>query len=189
MTTLHEDGTVEDQNGQGHVAETDTSKQIDWEKRYKDSQAYNTRLSQEIAELKKRPEPKQEDDDDDEKATRAYLDDYFERKLSEKWLSDLPSHIKSDKLAREFDTLAELEPSLKPQEKLLKKLAETDGISIEEAVLNYWLLSSDKLEKAKNSRPIVGSDWMRQEQKEKSIKDMTAKEFEEYKVKLVWRKI
>lgn len=79
-----------------------------------------------------------------------------------------------------FAELLRNNPELKKQETIIRKLAKADGIAFEDAISKYNLTSVDKLKKAKESGPIVGTTD-RGERPSKSIDDMTPAEYEKRK--------
>lgn len=172
-TTLNEETEVV----QGQVTE-DIS---ELEKKYKALQSDYTKKAQELAELKKQPQSQEEETNDE-----AVAEQFVAKVLEKYWLKDLPETIKQKQNDESFERLADYEPSLKAQESAIKKIAQVEWLSIEDVIKNYNFLSSDKLEKAKESRQIVGRMWI-EEKKEKSINDMTPAEWEAYKAKLSGR--
>ena len=183
LTTTHEDGT---DNNQGQV----TQVEIDWEmvdieelkKGYLRQSDY-TRKTQELAELRKQQETAPAwDENDDVVAAKDFVRNYLE----ELWLADLPTKLKREQNDKSFDEIVQFEPTLKQQESAIKKIAEVEWLSIEDVIKNYNFLSSDKLEKAKQSRQIVGKVWF-EEPKQKTLETMTPAEYEAFKASLKWR--
>lgn len=180
MTTL-QDGTVDDQIDQGHVETTYV--EIDWQqidleelkKGYMRQSDY-TKKTQELAQVKKQTQSEDEEDDWVESA-REFLKQ--EQVITK---SDLENYFREKSNEEQFAKLAEYEPSLKQHESVIKRIAQLDWLSIEEVIKQNNFLSSDKLERAKNARPIVWNAGI-PDNKEKAIWEMTSAEWAARKAK------
>jgi len=173
MTTL-QDGTVDDQIDQGHVETTDTTN--DYAARYKELQSAYTKATQELAQVRKQQETVSEPEYDD-----AAIDQLFKSKQVVT-KTELDSYFREKSNEDQFAKLAEYEPSLKQHESVIKRIAQLDWLSIEEVIKQNNFLSSDKLERAKNARPIVGNSGI-PDNKEKAIWEMTSAEWAARKAK------
>lgn len=157
--------------------------EIDWQQVALDElkkgylrQSDYTKKTQEIADLRKKMETP--DDDDPVRAADSFLQergyltksqlkeeqDVFARKLQEE---------------REFEKLLEFYPQLKDQQEAIKAIARSDNSALEDIVVKYKFLSSDKLKKAKE-RPIVWSSG-RDESKPIDIDSMTREQYAKFK--------
>lgn len=181
MTTL-QDGTVDDQNDQGHVETTYV--EIDWQqidleelkKGYMRQSDY-TKKTQELAQVKKQTQTDDYEEDDWEKNAREFL-----KKEQVITKSDLENYFRERSNEDQFAKLAEYEPSLKQHESVIKRIAQLDWLSVEEVIKQNNFLSSDKLERAKNARPIVWNAGI-PDNKEKAILEMTSAEWAARKAK------
>ncbi len=188
MTTNHDDGTVDDLNDQGQVSEQQSNyveidgQQVDLEEVKKGymRQSDYTKKTQELAREKESMKTQgyqwQSWDEDWVKQAEVFVEWILERY----GLKDLPKAMKVRELDESFDKIASYSPEIKAQERAIKKLAETEWISIEDVISNYGFLSNDKLEKARNSRPLVWRSGVVQEDK-KSWSQLSPKEREEAK--------
>lgn len=182
-TTTLETGTVETQGQATNETNTDYEKRLQEEEaKYKALQSDYTKKAQELSELKKSQQTVTYDDDDGAEQARRFVDSI----LDEYWLKELPTTIKQKQNDETFERLVGYEPALREQEQAIKELAAAKWLSIEDTIKNYNFLSSDKLEKARNARPIVGNPSY-QEKKEKSIAEMSPQEREAHKAKIKGR--
>lgn len=181
--TLHEDGTSLD-NSQ----EQNTQKiEINWEmvdidelkKGYLRQSDY-TKKAQELAREKEKINKKPENElNEDELAEKFLQDKGYVKK------SDIQAEIDA-RLAKErdsyyLDKLIENNPSLKQHEVAIRKIAEVDDSAIDDIIVKYNFLSSDKLNKAKQRDIVWGG---KQEEKSIDISNMTSEQWEAYKAKM-----
>lgn len=128
---------------------------IDWEKRFKDTQAELTRVKQQKQESQENNDPEQ---------VKSYLKDLW--------------FVSKEEIERErqMNALLEYNPELKKHAKAIETLAKAEGKAYEDIIEEYWFWSKDKLVTAKTRWPM----WDRPlETKQKSYKDLTPKEREE----------
>lgn len=110
-------------------------------------------------------------------------DEYLQQKGYIK-KDDLQTEIEK-RLARErdeykLDKLIESNPQLQQHAEAIRKIATVDNSALEDIIVKYNFLSSDKLSKAKQ-RDIVG--WGAKEEKTLDIDSMTSEQWEAYKAK------
>jgi len=181
--TLHEDGTSLD-NSQ---AQNTQQIEINWEmvdidelkKGYLRQSDY-TKKAQELAREKEKLNQKPEWElNEDELAEKFLQDKGYVKK------SDIQAEIDA-RLAKERDTyyldkLIENNPTLKQHEVAIKKIAEVDDSAIDDIIVKYNFLSSDKLNKAKQRDIVWGN---REEEKAIDISNMTSEQWDAYKAKM-----
>jgi len=81
---------------------------------------------------------------------------------------------------KQFKKLFKRYPDLKTHEKAIAQIGKVDNKAWEDIAVEYGFLNKDKLEKAKESRPIIGQKSVTPA-KTKSFLDMTEQEFAEWK--------
>ena len=81
---------------------------------------------------------------------------------------------------KQFRKFIKTNPELKAYEKALQSIGKKDNRAWEDIAIDYGFISKDKLSKAKSSKPIVGVKSV-EPVKTKSIKDMSAQEYAEWK--------
>jgi len=141
---------------------------------------YSFRLSQELAREKEKLNQKPEWElNEDELAEKFLQDKGYVKK------SDIQAEIDA-RLAKERDTyyldkLIENNPTLKQHEVAIKKIAEVDDSAIDDIIVKYNFLSSDKLNKAKQRDIVWGN---REEEKAIDISNMTSEQWDAYKAKM-----
>lgn len=140
------------------VKPEDSTKQEgeNYEQKYKELQAEFTRKSQKLAELEKQSnqsDTKAEANSDEEEQLKSWLkNNGFVSK------DELETVQKQTIQETEFNDLLRYYPELSKNEKAIRDLANSTGKSYEEVALEYQFTSSDKLQKAKESRSkMVGS--------------------------------
>lgn len=136
-----------------------------------------TKKTQELAEQRRTIEETKAPVSEDDKAVDEYLKSkgYITKEDLER---EKAAIINEQQMTRFFD----LHPDLKSKEAAIRAIAKTDNSALEDIVVKYNITTSDKLQKAKSSKQIVG-DISKEAPKEKSIKDMTSEEYAEYKAK------
>ena len=124
-------------------------------------------------------------DPNDDEAVEAYLQakgyakaDTVKKIVEQelKWLT------KAQQDEQAIQGLLTSNPDLKQFEWAIRKIAATDDSAIEDIVVKYGFSNHDKLSKAKE-RDVRGWSMMT-EKKEKSVNEMSPKEWEEYKSKI-----
>lgn len=178
--TILEEGTSLD-NGQ----EKNTQQiEVNWEmvdieelkKGYLRQSDY-TKKTSELAEMRK---SLNSDVNPDDAAAEKYLQEKGYVKKDE-ILSEVEKRLKSDKDAYYLDKLIEANPNLKQHENAIKKIAEVDNSALDDIIVKYNFLSSDKLSKAKQ-RDIVWAGLPKEESKV-DIANMTSEQFQARKAK------
>ena len=162
-----------------------TAEQLrEWKQGYMRTQDY-TKKTQEIAEAKRELSRAKESDakiteiDPDVKAAIETL-----KQAGMATKEDLLLMKVQDADQKEFRKLIKTHPELKAHEKALKVIGERDNRAWVDIAKDYGFLKDAKLEKAKESKPIVGVKVSPTDSpKEKGVKDMTAKEYEVWKKK------
>lgn len=139
-----------------------------------------TKKSQELArEREKLSQNPSDSNSDDELAEKFLQEKGYVKK------SDIQAEIDA-KLAKERDSyylekLMENNPSLKQHEVAIRKIAEVDDSAIDDIIVKYNFLSSDKLNKAKQRDIVWGNN---QEEKSIDISNMTSEQWEAHKAKM-----
>lgn len=133
--------------------------------------------TQELAEAKRQlaAQPKQEDVDPEVKAA---LDTLKQAGVVTK--EDLALMKAQEEDAKQFRKLLKRHPELEAHKKALEQIGKTDNRAWEDLAVDYGFLTKDKLSKAKESRQLVGKKSVAAP-KSKSIMDMDAKEYAEWK--------
>lgn len=93
---------------------------------------------------------------------------------------DLENYSKSQAQEMTLRQIIDANSDLKPYEQAIKDLSKNLWIAPEDVIEKYGFKSKDKLSKARSQGDIKGSMGTQQ----KSIADMTDKEYAEYKVKI-----
>lgn len=152
----------------------------DYEKKYKELQAEFTRKSQKLAELEKQSQ---------QSSTKANSNADEEEQLKN-WLKtngfvskdELEATHKKTIQETEFNDLLRYYPELKKNENAIRDLAESTWKSYEEIALDYNFTSSDKLQKAKESRnKMLWNGNPVKNSKPKSLRDASIEEYEQWK--------
>lgn len=138
---------------------------IDWEKRFKDTQAELTRVKQQL----------NSGSSNNEVATAEERAAYIKQTAQEEALKVKQSLVSEQQL----DFLIDNNPSLRPYEKAIKEIANAKWVAYEDVIEEYGFWSLDKLQKAKE-RSLVWDRWL-QEAPQRSINDLSSKEREERK--------
>jgi hypothetical protein len=138
-----------------------------------------TRKAQELAREKASLQSKPQGD-----LTEDELADQFIAQKGYVKKSDLQAEIDA-RLAREresskLEKLIDMNPTLKQHETAIRKIAEVDDSAIEDIIVKYNFLSSDKLSKAKQ-RDVVGSG--KGDDKQVDIANMTLEQYAAWKAK------
>lgn len=144
----------------------DWQSSIDWEKRFKDTQAELTRVKQQL----------NSGSSNNEVATAEERAAYIKQTAQEEALKVKQSLVSEQQL----DFLIDNNPSLRPYEKAIKEIANAKWVAYEDVIEEYGFWSLDKLQKAKE-RSLVWDRWL-QEAPQRSINDLSSKEREERKV-------
>lgn len=136
-----------------------------------------TKKTQEIADLRKQLSTASSDDDDPVKQADAFLQErgYLTKEQLKAEQEEFAKKLNEE---REFEKIMEQYPQLKAQEAAIKAIAKTDDSALEDIVVKYNFLSSDKLKKAKE-RGIVGNSV--KEEKGVDIKNMTSEQRAKFK--------
>jgi hypothetical protein len=122
------------------------------------------------------------EDPDDVKAAKDFLDSYIKEAgliTKDKMQEEIEAIRRQQNDQVELTRIFESNPSLKQHEEAIKALAKTDNSALEDIIVKYNFLSSDKLKKAKE-RSIVGSSSKEQD-KVLDIKNMTPEQWEKFK--------
>lgn len=143
----------------------DWQSSIDWEKRFKDTQAELTRVKQQL----------NSGSSNNEVATAEERAAYIKQTAQEEALKVKQSLVSEQQL----DFLIDNNPSLRPYEKAIKEIANAKWVAYEDVIEEYGFWSLDKLQKAKE-RSLVWDRWL-QEAPQRSINDLSSKEREERK--------
>jgi hypothetical protein len=116
-----------------------------------------TRKTQALAEEKRKLESIQQSDDepDDVKAAEAFLKSkgYLTKAEMDAMLE---AKLKTQKDEVTLEKIIDANPTLKQHEEAIRKIAQIDNSAIEDIVVKYNFLSTDKLAKAKSNRDLVG---------------------------------
>lgn len=141
------------------------------EENYKNLQADYTRKSQKLKEL----ESSSSYNDDDNNTEAEQWKTRIKQNVLEPELDKIKSNFTQTK---EFESILQNAPELRPFEKAISDLVKTTGKGYEDIIHEYNFLSSDKLEKAK-TRSLIGDREF--EKSKKSVSEMTPKEYAERK--------
>lgn len=137
-----------------------------------------TRKAQELAKTKAELEKKPQGD-----LTEEELADQFIAQKGYVKKSDLQAEIEArlskERESSKLDKIIESNPSLKQHETAIRKIAEVDNSAIEDIIVKYNFLSSDKISKAKQ-RDVIGG---KSEEKPIDIANMTSEQFAAWKLK------
>lgn len=82
---------------------------------------------------------------------------------------------------KKLTKLIETNPDLKKHEQALRVIGKTDNRAWEDLVVKYGFKASDKLAKAKANVEIVGEPAAKTKEQSKKVKDLTTKEYGEWK--------
>lgn len=167
--------------------------EINWEqisleelkKSYRRQSDY-TKKSQELAKEKKEFEKQlkqleNNNEDEDVKAAEAFLKSkgYLTKEEMQQELERI-QRVQKDEIL--LQRLLDTNPSLKQHETAIRKIAEVDNRALEDIVVDYNFISTDKLSKAKESRDIVGGGKKEIDNKP-DISSMTPEQWEAFKAK------
>lgn len=178
--TILEEGTSTD-NGQ----EQNTQKiEINWElvdiEELKKGYLRQSDYTKKTQELAKQKESISKEVDPDDVAAEKYLQEKGYVKKDE-ILSEVERRLKSEKDSYYLDKLIEANPNLKQHENAIKKIAEVDNSALDDIIVKYNFLSSDKLSKAKQRDIVWG--WLPKEEAKVDIDNMTSEQFQARKAK------
>lgn len=137
---------------------------IDWEKRFKDTQAELTRVKQQLNTTSS-----------NDWGTAEERAAYIKQTAQEEALKVKQSLVSEQQL----DFLIDNNPSLRPYEKAIKEIANAKWVAYEDVIEEYGFWSLDKLQKAKE-RSLIWDRWL-QETPQRSLNDLSSKEREERK--------
>lgn len=153
---------------QGNPITTQTNS-VDRETQYKNLQAWFTKQAQELAEIRKN-QPNQQTDVSWEE---------WKARIKENVLDPELQKLKGNLTAEtEFKQLIDANPQLRTHEKAIKEIANSRWLAYEDVIQEYWFLSEDKLQKAKE-RSLI---WDRfTEDTPVSISKASLSEYEEWK--------
>lgn len=168
-----------DANWEAIMQEVDEAEMRAGYQRQQDYTKKTQELAEQRKELAKSPSSAKDNETEEIKQTLSSLG--FTTK------EDLTAYIESVNKGKEeekkLDNLIQTNPDLKKYAGAIKEIAKTDKSAIEDIVVKYGFSTHDKLKEAKESRWLVGDSnitkWW-----QKSVKDMTDKEFAEFKAKI-----
>lgn len=168
-----------DANWEAIMQEVEESELLAGYQRQQDYTKKTQELAEQRKELAKSPSSAKDNETEEIKQTLSSLG--FTTK------EDLTAYIESVNKGKEeekkLDNLIQTNPDLKKYAGAIKEIAKTDKSAIEDIVVKYGFSTHDKLKEAKESRWLVGDSnitkWW-----QKSVKDMTDKEFAEFKAKI-----
>lgn len=146
--------------------------QIDYEKRFKDTQAELTRVKQQLSQQSQ----SQQWDLDAEARKQRIKENVLEPELQK-----LKGSLVAD---TEFNQLIDANPELKPYEKAIKELAQTKWIAYEDVIQEFGFGNVDKLAKAKD-RSLLWDRWL-DNQAPKTVFDLSPTEWKEFQAKYKW---
>ena len=151
---------------QGNVITTPTNS-VDRETQYKNLQAGFTKQAQELAELRK--SQSNQSNETDWEAWKQWI----KENVLDPELQKLKGNLTAE---QEFKQLIDANPQLRAQEKAIKEIANLKWLAYEDVIQEYWFLSEDKLQKAKE-RSLI---WDRTlETQPKSVRDLSESEWKE----------
>ncbi len=130
-------------------------------------------LSKKEKELLQKVQPTEVDETDEYLKNKGYI-------KKEDLQAELDAKLRQERDNYYLDKLIENNPSLKQHEEAIKKIALVDDSALDDIIVKYNFLTSDKLSKAKQ-RQVIGSNP--KEKEEKGIADMTSDEWAAYKAK------
>lgn len=181
--TLHEDGTSLDNNQEQNTQQIE----INWEmvdieelkKGYLRQSDY-TKKAQELAREREKINKKPESELNEDELAEKFLQDKGYVKKSD-IQAEIDARLAKERDAYYLDKLIENNPLLKQHEVAIRKIAEVDDSAIDDIIVKYNFLSSDKLNKAKQRDIVWGNN---QEEKSIDISNMTSEQWEAYKAKM-----
>lgn len=138
-----------------------------------------TRKAQELAKAKAELERKPQGDLSEEELADQFIAQKGYVKKSD-LQAEIEARLSKERESSKLDRIIDLNPSLKQHETAIRKIAEVDNSAIEDIIVKYNFLSSDKLSKAKQ-RDVVGSG--KGEEKPLDIASMTPEQFTAWKAK------
>lgn len=142
-----------------------------------------TRKTQELAKERETLQSKSDAGEsltDDERSTLEWLQNH--KFLTEQQLEEKLNRIQEQaRMEASFEGLVQANPSLKKHEKAIRAIKQTDDRSFEEIALDYWFISSEKLEKAKGGIDKMVGSIPDTETKVRSVADLTPEEYEKWK--------
>jgi hypothetical protein len=116
-----------------------------------------TRKTQELAKEKEQAvrQSVSDDEPDDVKAAEAFLKSkgYLTKAEMDAMLE---AKLKTQKDEVTLEKIIDANPTLRQHEEAIRKIAQIDNSAIEDIVVKYNFLSTDKLAKAKSNRDLVG---------------------------------
>lgn len=130
-------------------------------------------LSKKEKELLQKVQPTEVDETDEYLKNKGYI-------KKEDLQAELDAKLRQERDNYYLDKLIENNPSLKQHEEAIKKIALVDDSALDDIIVKYNFLTSDKLSKAKQ-RQVIWSNP--KEKEEKGIADMTSDEWTAYKAK------
>lgn len=141
-----------------------------------------TRKTQELAKEREQSMRQSNDDEpDDVKAAEAFLKSkgYLTKAEMDALLE---AKLKAQKDEITLEKIIDANPTLKQHEEAIRKIAQIDNSAIEDIVVKYNFITTDKLSKAKANRDLVWG-WTKEQSEKVDISSMTPEQWEAYKKK------